>query len=122
MRVLSATLILSKNSRVLDASSRLKSANLGYNQLKAAKFDSNSTKNLLVHSQNQLNGGGGPFILHSRWCERTPKGVSAPEALQKTPSFIYNVQMDAAVLGDRLLEGTGKLLLSPGSPCLQCRH
>ena len=30
---------------------------------------------------------------------------------------LYNVQMDAAVLGDRLSEGTQKPLLGPGSPC-----
>ena len=50
--VLSATLILSKNSRVLDTKSRLKSANLGYDRLKNRQeswptFDSNSTTNRL---------------------------------------------------------------------------
>ena len=38
LRVLSATLILSKNSCVLDATSRLKSANLGWSRLKSAKI------------------------------------------------------------------------------------
>ena len=36
LRVLSATLILSKNSRILDAKSRLKSPNLGQSRLKSA--------------------------------------------------------------------------------------
>ena len=35
---------------------------------------------------------------------------------------VYNVQMHAAVLGDRLPEGTQTPLLGPGSPSLQCRH
>ena len=30
--------------------------------------------------------------------------------------------MDAAVLGDRLPEGTRKPLLGPGNPSLQCQH
>ena len=30
--------------------------------------------------------------------------------------YLYNVQMDAAVLGDRLPEGTQKPLRGPGSP------
>ena len=34
----------------------------------------------------------------------------------------YTEQMDAAVLGDRLPEGTRKPLLGPGSPSLQCQH
>ena len=42
--------------------------------------------------------------------------------LQKPPSKIYNVQMDAAVLGDRLPEITQKPFLGPGSPSLQCGH
>ena len=37
LRVLSATLILSKNSSVLQAKSRLKSANLSQSRLKSAK-------------------------------------------------------------------------------------
>ena len=36
--------------------------------------------------------------------------------------IFYNVQMDSAVLGDRLPEGTQKPLLGPGGPSLQCRH
>ena len=38
LRVLSATFILSKNSRVLDAKSRQTSANLGKNRLISAKI------------------------------------------------------------------------------------
>ena len=43
-QVLAATLILSENSRVLDAESRLKSANLGRNRLKSAKIQPKVTQ------------------------------------------------------------------------------
>ena len=51
LRVVSATLILSKKSRVLEAKSRLKSAK------DRARFYSNSTKNRLNLTTNRLNGG-----------------------------------------------------------------
>ena len=38
------------------------------------------------------------------------------------PNSIYDMQMDAAVLRDRLPEGTQKPLLGPGSHFLQYRH
>ena len=46
----------------------------------------------------------------------------SPPRLPVGSLTIYNVQMDAAVLGDRLPKGTQKPLLGPGSPSLQCRH
>ena len=45
-----------------------------------------------------------------------------PRKNYKSSSEVYKVQMDAAVLGDRLPEGTQKPLLGPGSPSLQCWH
>ena len=44
LRVLSATLILSKKSRILDAKSRLKLANIGKNQLIAANLGKSRLK------------------------------------------------------------------------------
>ena len=50
-------------------------------------------------------------------------GVSRTGPLRSAHAkSVYNVQMDAAVLGDRLLEGTRKPLLGPGSPSLQVQH
>ena len=37
-----------------------------------------------------------------------------PQNFAETRLYLYNVQMDAPVLGDRLPEGTQKPLLSPG--------
>ena len=61
-----------------------------------------------------ISGGFGEYALVPVLCTRF------------VPSFrflvLYNVQIDAAVLGDRLPEGTQKPLLGPGSPSLQCRR
>ena len=65
-RVLSATLVLSKTSRVLDAKSRLSSAETW------PKFDPNSTKNPDQKKKTQLSlTKWGLFISHLRWWERT---------------------------------------------------
>ena len=56
------------------------------------------------------------------WTENPGKLLKRPRSLLKFSVLIYNVQMDTAVLGDRLPEGTQKPLLGPGSPSLQCRH
>ena len=58
-----------------------------------------------------------------RWGTKNSKILKNTEipGLGCLPSGVYNVQMDAAVLGDRLPEGTQKPLLGPGSPFLQCR-
>ena len=60
LRVLSATLIFSKDSRILDTKSRLESATLGWDQLKIAKIRLKSTESQLKSTKWGLfiSGGG----------------------------------------------------------------
>ena len=91
---------------------------------------------------NYLGSGDRPVgwgVFHAKEC--WPKSLCSPSkvclpwvskrnlgcpgnfaGMSRTLGPIYNVQMDAAVLGDRLPEGTQKPLIGPGSPSLQCRH
>ena len=70
-----------------------------------------------------------PLGVHPIKARVTKIRVSAPSPyLRNARLFImsqrtlYNVQMDAAGLGDRLPDGAQKSFLGPGRPSLQCRH
>ena len=63
LRVLSPTLILSKNSRVLDAKSRQNSANLSYNQLKIGQ--TTLVGDLLFPPEHSVEGSGGSLRLRA---------------------------------------------------------
>ena len=73
LRALSATFILSKNSRVLDANSRLISVNLSSNRLISAKIGQNRPKvdpNSSRRKIDEITAKIDKFISHLRWWER----------------------------------------------------